>query len=154
MRVHRFRDLALIMTVCCLASCGEKRLGPKINKVPVVPVSGTVKVDGKPEAGVVIRCVPLGEFKNTDIINSMGGQTDTLGEFTLHTYEIDDGVPPGEYALLFAWPTVTLKKGGRADEDKNDRLKKKYSKLDQPFLKIKVEPDTPKTLEEVQLSTK
>jgi hypothetical protein len=152
--MNRFHRLTALLVICCLSSCGEKRLTPKINKVPVVPVKGSVKVDGKPEANVVVRCVPLGDFQPKDLTNALGGRTNEDGEYTLGTYEVDDGVPPAEYALLFLWPEMALKKSSRTDEAKHDRLKGKYSKLENPALKIKVESDKPLVLDELDLKTK
>lgn len=154
MRVHSLCCFSLLLTTFCSTSCSGPPPGPKINKVPVVSVRGSVTVDGKPEAGVIVRCIPVGAFQPAELSAALGGRTNEDGEFTLSTYEIDDGVPPGDYTLLFVWPTPSLKKQSRADEEKNDRLKGRYSKAGQAAVKIKVEADQPQILDEIELKTK
>ncbi len=152
--LHRVLCLSLVCAIFCSASCSGQRSGPKIKKVPVVPVQGTIKVDGNPEAGVIVRCVPLGSFEPNELKNALGGRTDEDGNFTLGTYEIADGVPPSEYALLFVWPPQTLKRQSRAEEEKSDRLKGKYSTVANALVKIKVEDGNPLVLDDIELKTK
>ena len=154
MMLHRILHLTLLCAIFCLPSCGGQRTGPKIKKVPVVPVQGTINVDGHPEAGVIVRCVPLGSFEPSELTNALGGTTDDDGNFTLGTYEIADGVPPSEYALIFVWPIQTLKRQSRAEEEKSDRLNGKYSKVPNALLKIKVEDGNPLVLDDIELKTK
>ena len=154
MMLHRVLCLSLLCAIFCLPSCSGRRSGPKIKKVPVVPVQGTIKVNGNPEAGVIVRCVPLGAFEPSELTNALGGRTDDDGNFTLGTYEIADGVPPSEYALIFVWPPETLKRQSRAEEEKSDRLKGKYSKVANALVKIKVEDGNPLILDEIELTTK
>ena len=154
MAVHHCCRFALIGTICLLISCNGRREELEIQRVSVVPVSGNVKVDGNAEAGVIVRCVTQGAFEPANLANSLGGRTDEEGNFTLGTYEIADGVPPASYALTFLWPPVTLKKQSRADEEKHDRLKGKYLKVEQSPLKITVEDGKPVVLESVDLTTK
>jgi hypothetical protein len=57
----------------------------------VVPVSGTVYLDGKPKAGLHVMFQPLGSKDNPNPGRGSHGITDTNGKFTL-TY---DGTKPG-----------------------------------------------------------
>ena len=148
------RCTVLCMGMFGLTSCGGQRPGLKIDRVAVVPVQGSVTVDGQPAAGVKVRCIPTGNFEAKDVVNALGGTTDEEGNFTLGTYEIADGVPPAEYALTFVWPIVSLKKQSRADEAKSDRLKGKYATKETAPIKFKVEEGEPVVLDLIDLKTK
>lgn len=154
MPVQNLCRLILVSAACCLMSCSGQRPELQIERVEVVPVQGSVKIDGNPEPDVIIRCVPNDKFEHTSLANSLGGRTDAKGNFTLGTYEIADGVPPGEYALTFLWPPVTLKRQSHADAEKHDRLKGKYLNVEQSVLKLTVEKGKPIILETVDLQTK
>ena len=105
--VKSFFRCSLLFAICCLTSCdgSGKRPTPQINKVPVVPVRGTVTVDGKPEVGVKVQCIPQGEFAAKEKVNFLRGITAGDGKFSVSTYEAGDGLPPGEYIIVFMWPT-------------------------------------------------
>ncbi len=154
MRLQSFCCFAFAGVLCCLTSCSEPS-GPKIKKVPVVPVQGTVTIDGNPEMGVVVRCIPQGSFEVKEYEKSLGGRTDEAGKFKLSTYEAGDGLPPGEYALTFNWPPpVSLTKSSGKGTLSNDRLNGKYGEVEKSPLKFTVEKGKPLELEEIDLKTK
>jgi hypothetical protein len=61
-----------------------------------VPSTGTVLVDGKPVAGLVVMFVP----KDTKLGKMASGRTDESGAFTLTTNRTNDGAMTGEYKVL------------------------------------------------------
>ena len=64
----------------------------------LVPVSGTVRVGGKPQGGVRVMFLPEGET------GGMGGVgvTDDTGRYTLMHRTQKEGVPAGKYAVVFS----------------------------------------------------
>ena len=93
-----FRKLFLAAcSVLTFVGCGEDL--PPAPVETVVPVSGTVKFGGKPEAGIQVIFTPFGD--NT---KSHGGTavTDAEGKFKLKNYQNVDGVPAGQYFATFS----------------------------------------------------
>ena len=80
---------ALVMSICvCL---GTALLG--CSGDGMLPVEGTVTLDGKPLEGAAVSFVPAEGGRPCT------GQTDDQGHFTLASYVAGDGVPPGEYKV-------------------------------------------------------
>jgi hypothetical protein len=105
-----FRSLPLIpaLTSVLLATgCG----GGSDPKETLVPVGGTLLVDGKPLDGVVVTFTP------TEEKNSRGGagKTDATGAFTVrHLAQNEPGLAPGKYTLRFS--RMRLADGSAAPE--------------------------------------
>lgn len=76
--------LLLSMSVCLVLGCSGKAM---------LPVEGTITLDGKPLDGAAISFVPAEGGR------PCSGQTDAQGHFTLASYVAGDGVPPGEYKV-------------------------------------------------------
>ncbi len=71
----------------------------------MVPVSGTVMVDGKPAEGVSLMFRPIKGGK--DVFPSTGtSQKD--GAFSLTT-NLEKGIPKGEYTIMATWPDPNYK---------------------------------------------
>ncbi|WP_164101480.1 carboxypeptidase-like regulatory domain-containing protein [Candidatus Laterigemmans baculatus] len=67
-------------------------------EMEVVPVSGTVQLDGKPVEGVSITLLP-----QSNGMRAAGfGTTDSNGQYTLQAGPEIEGVPPGNYRVLFS----------------------------------------------------
>ncbi|MEW4563537.1 carboxypeptidase-like regulatory domain-containing protein [Bremerella sp. JC770] len=79
--------LWLSLSVCVVSVC----LGCSGNGM--LPVEGTVTLDGTPLEGAAISFVPAEGGR------PCSGQTDEQGHFTLASYTANDGVPPGEYKV-------------------------------------------------------
>lgn len=156
MSMQRFVCVALCSTtLLCLTACGQKKVVFTEKKVPVVPVTATVTVDGKAEAGVHYHCHPQGDFPVKEKKDAISGVTDAKGKIDFKLYFDESGIPPGDYAVTFYWPEDSLKKRSRKDEMSKDRLKQKYVKVDKAPLKFKVEAGAKKLeLEPVDLVTK
>lgn len=82
------RTSALMLSICLglssLLGCGGTGM---------LPVEGTVTLDGEPLEGAAISFVPAEGGR------PCSGQTDEQGHFTLASYTAGDGVPPGEYKV-------------------------------------------------------
>ncbi|MBA2114676.1 carboxypeptidase-like regulatory domain-containing protein [Bremerella alba] len=59
----------------------------------MLPVEGTVMLDGEPLSGAAISFVPAEGGRPSS------GHTDDQGHFTLASFTANDGVPPGEYKV-------------------------------------------------------
>lgn len=92
-----------------LSGCG----GKEGFRFDVVPVDGQLLRGGKPVAGAFVRfhaadpsqvTVPAGEEGLTVMLTA---ETDEQGRFVMSTYEADDGVPAGDYAVTVSKPAVS-----------------------------------------------
>ena len=156
MSVQRLRAFSLIVSLVVLTSCGTKKnTGPKIDKVPVVPVAGEITVDGKPELGVIIQCIPQSTpFAVPGKESALIANTDKDGKFKMRVYEDEEGLPPGDYALIAYWPTISFKKRSETEKRDSDRFKSKYSTVEKAPTKFKVESGKPLKLDLIDLKTK
>lgn len=105
-----FRCLA-IGTVCALiwsAGCGGAE--GDADRLPTVPVSGTVTYNGTAVADASVSLIPdlPPGTPPTEASNRKGAfaRTDSAGKFNLMTYEEGDGAVPGKYKV-----TVTKVEG-------------------------------------------
>jgi hypothetical protein len=98
----------LILTIGCLVSagCGGKtdRLGQAyqdagLAKTPVAQFSGVVTVDGTAPATFTLVMLWNPKQPNAGMLRTI---CDSEGRFTFTSYEPGDGVPPGNYVVLFA----------------------------------------------------
>ena len=76
---------SLLVLAALAAGCGRGR-------PPVVPVSGTVTVDGKPLAGGAITVAP-------EKGRAAGGRIGPAGRFELSSWQPGDGVAPGTHRV-------------------------------------------------------
>jgi hypothetical protein len=83
-----------VAILLCLAGCG-----PKYPNMPLqYPVTGTVRLDGKPLTGAGIMFLPRGETRGTGAF----GTTDDAGKYTLKTDYGGPGAPEGEFAVTIS----------------------------------------------------
>ena len=93
-----------------LVGCGG---GSDVSIEDLVPVGGTLLVDGKPLDGVVVTFIPEISKNN----RGGSGTTDATGAFTVtHLNENLPGLPPGKYTL--AYSRMRLPDGSAAPEPK------------------------------------
>lgn len=78
--------------------CSRARQPP--NEQPVVPVSGTVHVNGEPLANVKLTFHAKAEQPESHRLFPRA-TTDDEGNFNAWTYRKDDGLIAGEYAITF-----------------------------------------------------
>ena len=84
------RGTAILFTVMLtsLSGCGGSDSGPDID---MIPVSGSVAMDGQPLVGAMVEFHPTGGTK---------------GKFTLTDFHSNPGCPPGEYGVTFSKLTL------------------------------------------------
>jgi hypothetical protein len=99
MAVDRIRFAGLILLV---AGCGGGGA-----PVPLHPASGTVQVDGKPTAGVIVRLYPADALDDIDRPQPFA-TTGEDGTFRLGTFEKEDGAPAGTYKVTLFLPDRPL----------------------------------------------
>jgi len=129
---------------------------------PTFPVTGVVKIDGKPTSGVKVMLYPNEETKIYDPLVGSGKQgiTDAEGKFSITSFYAGDGAPVGEYKVLFYWagnntaaqffdPDAPV-----AADPAAARFNKKYGDPRKPFKTIKVEEGKPTDLGTLDLKTK
>ncbi|HAC89628.1 MAG TPA: hypothetical protein DCF63_03205 [Planctomycetaceae bacterium] len=102
------------------------------DRQPVIPVSGTVLIDGQPGKELFLRLVPADD-KEPSPVNPQTF-TDAEGRFSFMTYLEDDGVPSGKYNLL----VEKLQNQGASFWTGPDGLKNLYNHVDQPAERLEV----------------
>ena len=154
MSVQRIVPILLLIFVFCLASCGGSKQASKVKKVPLTLVKGTVTVDGEAEQGVKVTFNPVGEFEPKEHRTGLVRTTNDKGEYVMGTYELADGLPPGEYALTFVWSPNEITLGNGPTRKPTDKFEGKYSDAKNPVLKVTVESGKPLVVEQIELKTK
>lgn len=99
------RKLKLLPVVFAIAVCGCSS-NPK-----TVEVTGTVTYDGKPVEGAIVTFGPTAEDGE-----AASAKTDASGNFTLSTFEKDDGAIPGKYNVGI---TKTESVGGMSKDEEH-----------------------------------
>lgn len=125
-------SMGLIVT---LAGCGETR-------VPVLAVTGHVHVNGEPAEGAQVFLHPQGH----QLPDRLGpvGTVKADGQFSIGTYEANDGVPPGEYIATVQWLKVVSSDKVGAGRGPNV-LPLEYARPEKSPLRVSVK-DGPTTL--------
>lgn len=113
----------------------------------VVPVSGTILVDGTPTAGVNVSLHP--EKGGPKIRQS---RTDEKGNYCWTTYVPCDGLEPGTYRLSFQHSKKQEKKPGSGGDTFNGKYANPM-KLKNDFI-LTVKPSEPMTKVDYELTTK
>lgn len=126
-RLVRIPCLSVMLLGLAISGCGPANI-----QQPTYPVTGEVKLDGKPVKGalVVFHAVDQSKFKWQEIPQ---GTTDDQGRFQLFTYASNDGAPAAEYKVGIAIMGV-------ADEDGGDQVKR-----DRPSVRIPAKYAEPTT---------
>lgn len=127
-----------IVSVALFSGCGGGSVSkPEIP--PLEPVSGTVKLDGKPEAGISVIFYPAANNKG----NGASGTTDESGGVTLIYREGHEGVPAGDYVVMFS--KLTQKDGSpipegqtAADVQAIDKIPQQYRMTENPRFTVTV----------------
>jgi hypothetical protein len=132
----------------CQEQTAESRLDSAIpDRQLVVPVSGTVMVDGLAEMDLTIRLVR--DDATAPSPTDPKAVTDGLGKFKFTTYTDGDGVPPGKYRLL----VEQLERQGSSGWGNVDKLENRYNYLTDPPLTIDVAAGAPVAGLEIDLNT-
>ncbi len=129
-----FSIIAITLSSGCAGGSVSK---PEIP--PLEPVSGTVKLDGKPEAGISVIFSPAANNKG----NASYGTTDEAGAFKMVYREGHEGVPAGDYVVMFS--KLTQKDGSpippgqtAADVQAVDKIPQQYRMNENPRYTVTV----------------
>ena len=120
--------LILVVSALLVSGCNSR---PEYQEADVFPVSGSVSVDGKPAAGVVVVFHP-----QTDTGMTKGNKPYTTtgddGTFQVTTYTTGDGAPAGEYIVTLIWPV-------NPRGPSPDRLKGRYAKPENSSITVTIQ---------------
>jgi hypothetical protein len=89
---------SLLAILLCIFACAALGCGGSDMEQPTFPVSGVVKLDGKPLKGatIVFHAVDQSKFKWKELPQ---GLTDEEGKFSIFTYSSNDGAPAADYKV-------------------------------------------------------
>ena len=120
--------IAFVTTATLLfVGCGQRSDGLK-----KYPAEGSVKINGEPAEGVIVRLMSTSTSPQGKNAGSPVGVTDKQGVFRLSTNEVADGAVVGDYGVTIVWP---------ADNHPplRDRLRGKYASPERSQLSAKIE---------------
>jgi hypothetical protein len=127
--IRRRVGLAGVCLLLLVPACG----GP--SRKPVFPVTGQVFDNHKkPAAGAAVIFHPV----NPDAVDQAKpvGHVDDRGNFSLTTYEKDDGAAEGEYVVTIEWRPP---KKTPFEPEPPDRLEGRYSNSKTSVLRARIE---------------
>ena len=129
------------VVICGLSGCGETAQSRLDKAIPVrdrvVPVKGTVTVDGNPVGELTVRLVQAGEKAPSP--TDPKALTKPDGKFYFTTYLDGDGVRPGNYVVL----VEQLTRMGSSGWTGPDKLNNLYNHLAEPPATIEVVENKP-----------
>lgn len=108
----------------------------------VVPVAGTVTINGIAQPGVVIT---LHNADGTSRIPIRPAITDDDGKYGFTTYLAADGIEPGKYKLTFQWLEIVRDKKLGNQMQGPDKLKKAFDDPVKSPFSFEVEEDSPQS---------
>ncbi len=132
---------------CAIIGCN----GEEPFRKTTSPVKGTVTVDGAaPGSEVQLECHSVAGMDSQHPTVSQTA-TDADGNFAISTYAAGDGVPAGEYVLVFSWKEFNIMARAYSGPDK---LKGRYSDPKTSQIKVSVKEGEPLDLGIIPLTTK
>lgn len=140
--------VVLLFLLLGVPACSREEM-PDGPRVPVVPVTGKVLVDGQPASN--LRVVLHNSGTKPDTVPTSSDFTDDQGVFEIGTFEAGDGAPIGSYQVTFMWGRINLMSGRYEGPD---QLKDRYSKPDKSGFQVNVKESEPVDMGEIQLTTK
>jgi hypothetical protein len=99
--VRRFPIRRKHAVAAALASLLAATAWSAMDRTPVVPVKGTLRVFGQSGADVLLTLHPI--FERGGNAPRPRGRVDASGRIEWTTFERGDGLPPGEYAVTAVW---------------------------------------------------
>jgi len=138
LRSRTCRWLPLAVLGLFLAGCSK-------SEEELVPVTGTVLVDGKPAAGAAVVLHPIdGSGNGTHPL----GQVDAAGHFQLTTVRSGDGAAPGPYKVTLTWYVSGPVKRGVEGEEAPARnlIPDKYARAETTPLTATIRPGSTEPL--------
>lgn len=146
--MQKYFRFAVILSSCIglaffITSCSGK------SRKPVFPVHGQVfDKDNKPAFGALVIFHPV-DNSDPNSVKPLA-RVDEKGNFTLTTYEKNDGGPEGEYAITIQWrqPAANPFSG---EKESSDRLKGRYNDPKTSALKFKIANQLDNTVPPIRL---
>jgi hypothetical protein len=126
--------LAGIASLLSVAGCGGD------GKVARYPVNGSVNIDGKPTAGVMLIFCPTDGSPEVQKLRP-SGFTNPDGKFQLISITPNDGAPAAHYKVLIQWPAGSPSGGGTI-RNGADRLRGRYMNLENSPFTVEIKPGT------------
>lgn len=142
--------LCLVMSAGCGGESAQDRLNqaiPESQRQSVVALSGTITLDGKPTADLMVRLVEDGAAKPDP--SSPKSVTGSDGKFEFTTYLSGDGVPPGKYAVI----VEQLTRSGTAGWSGPDQLRNRFNHVKEPAATLEVKSGEPQNDVKIDLVT-
>jgi len=130
---HEFSELrqwfvvAMVISFALSTGCGVEAW-----KAKTYPVSGSIQINGVVPENAYVYLRPLNQ--PVDIAESMPfAIVQPDGTFEFMTYDADDGVPPGQYALCIMW------KVDNSRPNSPDQLGGRYASVENALTEITIE---------------
>lgn len=92
-RLRRLASAVVAASVLTVVGCGGDG---DVERVPVYPATGVIRLDGEPFGPCVVELVPAGK----EAARTVTGTADGQGKITFGTYEIADGAAAGSYKVV------------------------------------------------------
>jgi hypothetical protein len=92
----------------------------------MVPVSGTITLNGKPLKGAQVTFTPVPEPGSPEIGLSSHGETDDSGKFTLSTIDGQTGAVAGKHKVILSTLEATADETGKVKITRPELVPKKY----------------------------
>jgi hypothetical protein len=133
--------IVMCAALCLLGGCGKKK---RPGELPVYAVKGRVTHNGEPMPFAVVTFWPA----NQPFAQALKSRAtaDKDGNYELTTYELNDGVPEGEYAVILYVPLKQPEPYELEPPNPPDRLKHAYLDPAKSKLRYTVKPE-PNTID-------
>lgn len=92
--------MGLVLVWLAAVGCG----GSAGDQLAKFPVTGGVRVNGKPQKGIIVRLLAKGRRPSGANANYPVGITNEEGVFELSTNGVKDGAVAGTYDVVLLWP--------------------------------------------------
>ena len=137
--LNRWWPAIALCVICLLAGIGCGSSAPAVEVPPLLPVKGTVLIDGTPTPGVSVTLLPTGKTKGQVAY----AVSDDAGAFEILYAPDTPGCPEGAYAVLCS--KLVTPEGQPVPEGTNaadvmakDLLPVKYRDAGSPFQTVEV----------------
>jgi hypothetical protein len=132
----RLAGIVIGIGILAIVGCGDGR-------IPTYEVNGQVNVNGRPAEGAIVVFCPVDPSAEVEHLRP-AGMANASGQFTLTTFEPNDGAPAGEYKVLVKWPAPTPAAQQREERPGSankgpDRLRGKYYSFESTPLQATIE---------------
>jgi hypothetical protein len=128
--------MCVALGAAAVAGCGKAK---RPNERPVYPVTGTVTLKGEPMPFAVVTFYPANQPFATALKSRANADKD--GVYRLTTYELHDGAPEGEYAVVLYVPPKPPEPYELEVTNPPDRLKLAYIDPAKSKLRFTVKPE-------------